>query len=465
MRHEPIVAKVNRSTPLSALLIAVACLGTFLYIASRPLIPDIAWLIEASRRWREGAELYRDIIEVNPPLIFYETVALSGGVLTGPAYMAGVCIVICASALWVLRMRGTYFAMAALAAMLVGGITDFGQRDHLALIFVIPFLLGDGASRNERIALGLWAFLGIGLKPYLLPIPLAAIGTRAVLAHSWRPLVSAEMITLAAGCVAYLGVAVILHPAYFDEIIPIGQYSYFAYGSPLLNYTFPHAFIVVGLAIAAALDRRHLPLTAAMMAAVGSYYLQGRNWSYHFVPAAGLIILQSILLRSRAGYCLAILACGYQLWRGPHQPRLGAPIETDTYAVLSAHVFAAYPSCGRNVMRYPALWTIPGAWQKLPEPKAAGILDRERRIIRGDILRARPQAIYADAREHKPYFGTQPFDWMQFLGPFRDYRYVATVQVAETFAYDVWQRRDIATSNNLAMTRTRNAGCEKSVGT
>lgn len=465
MRHEPIVATTGRSTVLPALLIATACLGAFLYISRYPLIPDVAWLLEASRRWRDGAELYRGIIEVNPPLIFYETVALSGGVLTGPAYMAGVCTVICASSLWVLRMRGGYFAMAALSAMLLGGVTDFGQRDHLALIFVIPFLLGEQARRNERIALGMWAFLGIGLKPYLLLIPMAAIGARAALAQSWRPLLSAEMMTLMASCAVYLGAALVLHPAYFDEIIPVGQYAYFAYGSTYLGYTFPYAIIVPGLAFAAVLERRHLPLAAAMVAAAVSYHLQGRNWSYHFVPTVGLVILLSLALKNWAGYCFALLACGFQLWRGPHQPLPGAPIKTNTYAVLSAHVFAAYPSCGRNETRYPALWIIPGAWQKLPDPKAAAILDRERRIIRGDILRARPEAIYVDARKDKPYFGKRTFDWMQFLGPFSDYRYVTRVQVSEMYAYDVWQRRDSVAPNNMATAKTRQVACETALGT
>ncbi|MEP7218497.1 MAG: hypothetical protein ABI876_06250, partial [Bacteroidota bacterium] len=34
---------------------------------------DVAWIIHGAGRWLEGAGLYRDIVEINPPLIFYLT--------------------------------------------------------------------------------------------------------------------------------------------------------------------------------------------------------------------------------------------------------------------------------------------------------------------------------------------------------------------------------------------------------
>lgn len=427
------VAVAERRDVSTPLIVAV-CLATFAFFSGRPLIPDIAWLIEASRRWLSGAELYRDIIEVNPPLIFYETVALTGGQLTGTAYIAGVCIVMALSALWILRLRGGYTALASLAAMTLGGLTDFGQRDHLALIFVLPFLLGEQAPHRGRIALGLWAFLGVGLKPYLLPIPLAAIAARALLARSWRPLFSAETLALAAACCVYLAAVFLLHQAYFTDIIPLGRFVYFAYGARPKPELLLLTLILTGLAIYTLRSRRLLPLAAAMLAALVSFHLQGRNWTYHFIPAVGLGLLLALSLRTRAGYALALILCAIQLWRGPHQPRQLAPIQTASYAVLSAHVYAAYPSGGHNATRYPALWVLPGAWRRLHEGdrRAIPVLARHRAIIRGDILTQRPQALYVDARRQKPYF-RYPFDYMAFLGPLPGYRYAG-----RSGDYDVW---------------------------
>ena len=50
---------------------------------------DSAWYLDATSRWLNGAALYRDIIEVNPPLAFFLTAPalwLSG--ITGLAPVA-----------------------------------------------------------------------------------------------------------------------------------------------------------------------------------------------------------------------------------------------------------------------------------------------------------------------------------------------------------------------------------------
>lgn len=424
--------------------------AAFLFFSTRQLIPDIAWLLEGSRRWLDGQQLYRDIIEVNPPMAFYTAVALSGGILSGPAYIAGNCIALALSSLWVLRLRGPYAAFAALAAMLLGGLTDFGQRDHLALIFVIPFLFAGSARFPERVALGLWAFIGVGLKPHLLAIPIAAALARAVLDKSMRPLVAPELVSLGIASAAYLCLAFLLHPAYFADIVPLARFVYGAYGSPVKVELAGLSVVLVlvgGLALLLG-ERRTVPLAAAMLAGLASFYLQGRNWSYHFVPALGLGILLSILLarHHRAALPLAVVLCAGQLVRGPHQPMPSAPFSERSVAVLSAHVFAAYPRAVHNATRYPALWTLPGAWNALNDPgrsatdreRARRILEHERAIIRADILRDRPDAIYAHANRTKRYF-RRPFDYMEFLGPLPGYRFVGRRE-NEGYVYDVYRR-------------------------
>ena len=438
----------------NGLFLSGATILIFLFFACTRLNHDSAWLIEATRRWRDGARLYVDIIEVNPPLIFYEMELLSAGALTKTAYIAGVCAAMAASTLWALRLKGSLAGYAALIACALGGITDFGQRDHLSLVFLIPFLLGDSASRNERIALGVWAFLGAGLKPYLLPIPIAAALARAVMQRSIRPLFSAEMITLGVMCVGYVFAVWLFHRPYLTNIVPLGQFVYDAYGAVVKPQLAALSVVVVITALIPMLlrDQERIPLAAATLAALASFYLQGRNWTYHFIPAVGLGLLLAIW-SARQNRGMALLALGLslgQLARGPHVRRPPSPIPTgvSSVAFLSAHVFAAYPTsldCGvRNETRYPAIWVVPGAWNIAHDSsrsaadrnRAIHILQTERSTIRGDLLRARPQLIYFDARTVKPYFKTA-FDYEAFIGHLPGYRRIGRVSTGNLI-YDVW---------------------------
>jgi hypothetical protein len=193
-------------------------------------------------------------------------------------------------------------------------------------------------------------------------------------------------------------------------------------------------------------------LAAATLAALLSYYLQGRNWTYHFVPPVGLGILLALwLARAHAsGKVLAALLIAVQLVRGPHEGRPSAPMEDPSVAVLSAHVHAAYPAAFdqgvHNATRYPALWVLPGAWNILNDPsrpiaerrRALSILKREREVIRGDILLERPSVIYAHANSKKRYYRAR-FDYLEFLGPLPGYRYVGKTRSGR-YVYDVLRR-------------------------
>jgi len=439
----------------SVALIVAMCSATFLFFAPRSLVPDIGWLIEASRRFVAGERLYVDIIEVNPPLIIYESILLTAGQLTPATYVAGVCASITISALWVLRLRGPELARYSLLAILIGGFTDFGQRDHLLLIYLIPFLVVQRASRAERVALGLWAFLGVGLKPYFLLIPAAAIVGRAFADRSIKPVFATECITLAIACTGYVAFLASVHPEYFTYIIPLGRFVYWAYGAKL-SWPFAALSLAIGgVAVGALLSREKalIPLGAAVLGALASFYAQGRYWSYHMIPAAGLAILLALLIgrRLRAAHVAVAVIAALQLFRGAH-PGGGQhliPPNVRSVAFLVSHVFGAYPEsleCNvRNATRSPAIWVVPGAWNiahdfsrpPADRARAIAILQQERSTILKDINTFRPEIIYTDARKVKPYY-KYPFDYARFLGGLSGYRKTGTVMM-----YDVWTRDDL----------------------
>ncbi len=217
---------------LAWLGISIVSLLALIYSISQPLNHDVAWLLEATRRWVGGATLYRDVVEINPPLIFIEYLVFSGGILTKYALIAGVCFAILISSFWVLRWRGPGLLVSL--ALTLTATLDFGQRDHLALIFLVPFLLApSGLSRRERIALGVWAFLGLGLKPHFLLIPAAFVASQCYLAKSFKPAFTAQNWTIGALCLVWPATVALIWPQYFAEIIPLGKAVYSAFGSQI----------------------------------------------------------------------------------------------------------------------------------------------------------------------------------------------------------------------------------------
>ena len=55
-------------------LLGAVWLASLLYFLQATPNHDVAWYLVATDRFLDGARLYRDIIEVNPPLVFYLTV-------------------------------------------------------------------------------------------------------------------------------------------------------------------------------------------------------------------------------------------------------------------------------------------------------------------------------------------------------------------------------------------------------
>jgi hypothetical protein len=68
-------ARVNRdrAAGLVVPLLLVAAAASAVFYGSGRLHHDPSLILAATRRWLDGAVLYRDILEVNPPLIFYLT--------------------------------------------------------------------------------------------------------------------------------------------------------------------------------------------------------------------------------------------------------------------------------------------------------------------------------------------------------------------------------------------------------
>ncbi len=441
---------------IDTMFVLAACGLCLFYLAGRPLNHDVAWYLVSGRRWIEGATLYRDILEVNPPLAYIEVAAiLKLPIGDKLAYLAAMHVLIAASCLWVRRLAvrddrvSPHVAtLASAAALLIVPLGDFGQREQVALAAALPYLwaVASGArpSRAESVAFGVFAFLGLGLKPYFLAIPAGACLVAAIRERSLRPLIAPANLTIAGLCLAYAALIVVAFPDYLGSVVPMARLTYFAYGlPPVLVLIQPMLLVSLPLIVVGLCARGPAAIwTGALAGAVLCYLVQFKGWPYHQIPMGGLaLITAAVLLADRKSDAprrlpaavIALFAAFTALMPGAH----GSYRVNSTYnqlmpyladarsaLILGENVWLAFPLVEEldveHASRYSAMWPLPGATivaatQSGPKAAAARHILRETRSnIVGDFVRARPDVLVVDVRDTKPYF-RGPFDYLRFL--------------------------------------------------
>jgi hypothetical protein len=290
---------------------------------------DQAWYLIAAGRVLNGARLYGPYVsDTNPPMIVWFSalpVLLSRVVPLSPT--ACLRLVVLAlwitSAAWCMRVLRHAVGMESplVRAVITLGILyvglrmdprEFGQREHLFVVFALPYLfaVGTGAverlSLAERCALGGMAGLAVCFKPqYALAFAAAEI-VLAMAGRTLRRLKSPELMSLVAGCGLYLVVVRIVTPQYTREMVPLLLDSYWAYGtsSVVALLAAMKLWLLLALMVVAVsllfLRRSGLFMVAAVFAAcsVGSmlaYAQQRADWTYHRYPVWSFLILAAVL--------------------------------------------------------------------------------------------------------------------------------------------------------------------------
>jgi hypothetical protein len=241
-----------------------------------------AYLFEA-QRMIGGAEPYGPhLAETNPPMIIWFSAI--------PVFLARwahgsdilwlqllVTAMIFASAVWCVNIvrRGAaingpvaagLLGFAILEIELRVGIQDYGQREHLVIILLLPYLLAvaTGAvariSLTERCALGVAAGIAIWFKPQDVLILIALELFLSLRTRSLRRLFSAEFLALILTSSFVLLMVRLLTPLYFKNTLPLLFDTYWALGTS-------NAFVLVFS------QRRYLAFVFAMI--LGLLFLRG----------------------------------------------------------------------------------------------------------------------------------------------------------------------------------------------
>jgi hypothetical protein len=280
---------------------------------------DLGLYLYAARRILDGATLYVDIIEINPPLVIWLNVpavllARSLGLTEPFAYRLTVTAILTTSMLLSQRLvyrstddRGSarLFLLLVWFSLFPLAWVDFGQREHMLIGLLIPYLLlaarmpGGAVGMGERVAIGAFAGVGVALKPHFLILWLAIEVWSRCRSRQARWRITPEMLG-SVGFLAAYGVVVLAATAYLPMVSVFGPaYAKFMNASRihalLINPAAP--LVLFSLLAYAALRQapaRLVPwglLAIATAAAYAAGVLQHKGFRYHYYPAFALAMI------------------------------------------------------------------------------------------------------------------------------------------------------------------------------
>jgi hypothetical protein len=431
---------------------------------------DSSWLLTVAEHWLDGARVYADILESNPPSSFLPLApaALLGrlaGLAPEPiiialtaftAFLVGEITVRTLIATGVVESPArTRLALAF--SLLVLPISIFAEREHMGVIALVP-LWALTLLRAEKRAIPSAFLIAAGIGGGLLPA--AAVAryrrdfTALLLPEYW----------IAAAVVGLFGLMTLaFFPAYAKQMVPIVLDLYRPVREPMIFLLLSEpvrwsALALLGLGLLGrgrlTAPRLAIPLLAMLGAGLGVLE-QGKGFAYHYYPmvaALGLVIVdQGIGLANarfspgttRSGRPMAVigflmmvigLAFATLYFYGIAKPMapLVAPIERlaphPRLMALTPHFWVGHPLVhdvgGTWVGSVPTEWMTLGALYKLGLHPAStqeaqrleAIIEADKARFAADIAKGGPDIIVVehDDRVFPAWFGSDE-DLARFL--------------------------------------------------
>jgi hypothetical protein len=342
------------------------------------------------------------------------------------------------------RGQGWPLVLMAFAILAVLPTQTFGQREHIALIALLPMLAvtalraqGYAPSLTEAILAGIGAAIALSFKPYFVIGLFGGLVTIASYTRtSWRVVWVPECAALAVAMVLYVVATFVLFPEFLTVIGPLVRDVYLPLKQPWMVLLERPAMTFWATALLAAvvlkrgsrLDGPFVLLLATSAGFATGFFLQAKGWPYHSYPMIALAFLAlgyalishapikrtDRLFRVGAAILLAALFARAMLWfdvafdARPLQYRVAALGRHPVILAISAEPGIGHPLVravgGTWVSRQQGLW-VQAYQQELRnrgELNAAGdrLLDtyaaRERAMLIADIKTRSPTMVLVD---------------------------------------------------------------------
>ncbi|MHA6297816.1 hypothetical protein [Devosia sp. CAU 1758] len=445
----------------ASLVTLFATLFTFWAQVSSGLNPDVSWLLTVGERMLDGQQLYTDIHELNPPMsaLLYLPMVVLGrwlGLPPEPLVVGAILLLtlVCLRGASKILRRGDLLGdpglwwIIGVMVMIVFPGVNFGEREHVALILMLP-LLAVGAVRQQgglpgiraELLAGLAAGLVMTIKPHFaLPILLVAL-YGAAWTRSWRPMFNPAHVVAGLVLIAYGLVVLVWFSSFFTEMLPVASAAYVGDRWPpaLLVFglpTLPFWLMLAGLLLLYRREVMSPPKAPLLVASIGFflvYIIQGKGFVYHLLPGnalAAMVLAQCFIERNGQGarrQVLLVLAVVVLSFPGLMGLR-GDPVRIEVMAALrplgpglaianlTAHLSVASPLHRQLdatlVNAGPCLWITLGATRRSIATDDAGVQAQmraleawERARLGADLSANPPDIILA---------GADRFDWISW---------------------------------------------------
>ena len=466
-------------------LIAIAVLfaGQIAIRLGSELNNDTAWFLYVAQGLLNGGELYRDFVEVNPPLAIWLTVPVvmvsrATGLLPIEtlygAFFAITAIGLLLAWRYLAMIRGVpkwtasfiVFLLAAVFLFIPG--SAFGQREHLLVLLFLPWFMlraarsqGAQISVTESALVGLLGAVAICLKPHAILAPLAIEALLLWRSRNLRAVFPPENLAAVAFAAVYGAAILIWSPLFLTEMLHFGVAAYVPYfgfdAAEILQRGARPAVVLALVPVLIYLAKGPMRDLAGLAFAAGigflaAYFLQAKGFNYQVMPArifaaaAGIFALagilgglktfelkKSLVVSLAAGLAMVLLSLSSQfyLYRGAAFSAGIAQYRPDakSFFIASTNVSNGFPLAVRESLlwasRFPALWLTPyvaDRWRDGPlpdDPIIAYALD----ALVADLQKFHPDVVFISQEPDQDYIRGGTFDYLKFMN--QDPRFAA----------------------------------------
>ena len=455
MRHPQVRLLAASALPpwISIIIVFAAAIVLRHFLASNT---DVSWLLTVGERILDGQRLYVDVIETNPPmavLVYVPAIviarafglpveAVTDGLVFASIFVSLAIVTrILKNSSAVAGLNRWRFATFAFFVLAILPMETFGQREHIAMVELLPLLAvfvvrmkGERAPVWLAVIAGIGAGLAVSFKPHFAIGLFCAIGCLTIYLRSWKAAFTPEILTAAAVILLYAASMVAFFPAYFTIIVPLVRDIYIPVGVPFQVLLEKPPLLIWAVAIVTTIAlKRHdkidaacLLLFATSLGFAAAFFLQRKGWPYHSYPMLALVISalgQALMsdarsagraFRAIAMGLFAALLMGSMSWFNvtfdarPLQAAVARLGPNPRILAITVEPGFGHPLVralnGTWVSRQQGLWV--GAYIEYmrqhgiigpePHPELDAYAARERAMLIEDINRTRPSVVLVD---------------------------------------------------------------------
>ncbi len=339
---------------------ALAILLVALVRSFSPTGVDQSVLMTWTERLFDGGRPYVDFVEINPPgsIMLYVPAVLLGRA-SGLSSEVIVVVLMCGLIALSLYLSGLILrdartldahdrpTLLAVTVLILGAMpaVAFAQREHVGIVALLPLLsIAAAAIANSRPAFwlrglaGLLAGLAMVAKPHFALLIAGIMIHTALATRRLRPMIEVQWITAAAVVAAYFAYTYWAYPEFYSTALPRIADVYLGWRlgmdrmaiNPVLPIVAISAILLRRVHAVRPLSQATLLLATTCLLAVAVFFIQGRGWPYHALPAL----------------TAAALGLGFEATR--RKSELPMPLQSNMLMATAAITLVAYAWCFKD---------------------------------------------------------------------------------------------------------------------